>query len=100
MTAYTGQTCANCAPPYGTRNPGRLWYSMDTNQGVCSDASSTEMQTAAPLRSPKMSVTPICLQVYKIEHTAMQFPQTTTGSRMALLKSSVTFKAAVFHGSG
>ena len=35
---------ANCAPPYQTPNHSWLWYSLDLNQGVCGDASSTEMQ--------------------------------------------------------
>ena len=35
-----------------------------------------------------------CWQVYKIEHTAMQSPETNIGSRMSLLKSSVTFNVA------
>ena len=43
-----GQHRAN--PPYGTPNHSRLWYSLDSNQGVCSDASSTEMQCLRPLR--------------------------------------------------
>jgi hypothetical protein len=51
MTAYTGQRWANCAPPYGTPTHGRLWYSLDSNQGVCCDASSTEMQCLRPLRN-------------------------------------------------
>jgi hypothetical protein len=41
---------AYCAPPYGTPNHGRLWYGLDSNQGICSDASGTEMQCLRPLR--------------------------------------------------
>jgi hypothetical protein len=44
MMAYTGQSWANCGPPYGTANHGQLWYSLESNQGVCSDPSSTEIQ--------------------------------------------------------
>jgi hypothetical protein len=44
-------TGANCAPPYETPNPGRLWYSLDRTR-VCSDSndSITEMQCLRPLR--------------------------------------------------
>jgi hypothetical protein len=55
MTAKPVRRWANCTPPYGTPNHGRLRYSLDSNQGVCSDASSTEMQclkTTVPLSSP------------------------------------------------
>ena len=45
MWAKPGQRWANCAPPY----QGWVWYSLDSNQGICSDTSSTEMQCLRPL---------------------------------------------------
>jgi hypothetical protein len=49
-SAKPEQCWANCALPYGTCNQGRLWYSLDLNQGVCSDTSCTEMQCLRPMR--------------------------------------------------
>jgi hypothetical protein len=42
-------TQANCAPSYRIPNHSRLQYSLDWNQGVCSDTSSTEKQCLRPL---------------------------------------------------
>jgi hypothetical protein len=53
MTAYTSQTQTTlgqlCTALWDS-NHGWMWYSLDSNQSVCSDASSTEMQFFRPLR--------------------------------------------------
>ena len=38
------QLWANCALPNATPNHGQLWYSLESNQSVCSDTSSSEMR--------------------------------------------------------
>jgi hypothetical protein len=35
--------------PYGTPNHSQLWCSLDSNQSVCSNTSSTEIQSLRPL---------------------------------------------------
>ena len=55
------QCWANCAPPYVTPNHGQLWCSLDSNQGVCSDTSRTEMQCLRPLRHSGAIDSKICI---------------------------------------
>ena len=45
-------------------------------------------------KGPPISASPVADKVYKIKHTAMQSPKTNIGSRIALLKSSVTCNVA------
>jgi hypothetical protein len=73
-----------------------LWISHDWNTKIYMCWSKIYKSIVTPLQmsgSGYFSHTR-CWQLHKLDHTAMQSPQTHIGIRMSLLKSSVTFNVA------